>query len=297
VIETPTPGVGAVTGATATAAAPGALRRLLGHRGAAIGLAILAVLVLTAIFAPLFLPHDPNAQDYKNVLTAPNGTYWLGTDSVGRDVFTRIAYGGRVTLVVGLVPVLAGFAIGTSLGVIAGFYGNRIDSVIMRLTDIGLAFPGVLLALVVIAVLGPGLGNVMIAVGIASVPVALRVARGAALVERERLHVSSAIAIGASDLRIIVRHVLPGVFPAVLVVATIEVASAILIAAGLSFLGLGAQPPTAEWGSMLAAGRAQMRSAWWAAAFPGAAIVLAVLAINLVGDGLRDVLDPKSRRR
>jgi ABC-type dipeptide/oligopeptide/nickel transport system permease subunit len=272
------------------------LRRLATNPSSCIGLIFLLLLVLVALLAPELSPHDPVAQDYSAVLHGPSGSHPFGTDDLGRDVLSRVIYGTRISLRVGFIPVSAAFLFGTVIGLIAGFFGGWLDAIVMRLTDIGLAFPGILLALVVVAVLGPGLSNVMVALGIADVPLAIRVARGGALAAREQPFVASAVAIGARDRAILARYIFPTVLASVLVVATLEVANAILIASGLSFLGLGAQPPAAEWGSMLASGQSQLQTAWWAAVFPGAAIVLAVLAINLVGDGLRDALDPKTRR-
>jgi peptide/nickel transport system permease protein len=270
-------------------------RRLVRNPGARIGLALLGLLIFLAIAAPLVAPYGPSDAEYARVLEPPTRDHIMGTDQLGRDVFSRVVFGARITLRVGLIAVSAAFTFGTLIGVVSGFYGGRLDSLIMRLVDIGLAFPGLLLALVVIAVLGPGLFNVMIALAIANFPLALRVARGSALSARRQLYVESAEAIGSSDLSTMVRYILPAVIPAVLIVATLEVANAILIAAALSFLGLGAQPPAPEWGAMLAQAQGQLQVAWWIAVFPGLAIVVAVLSINLVGDGLRDALDPKTR--
>jgi peptide/nickel transport system permease protein len=271
------------------------LRRLLANFGARVGIALLFVFIVTAAAAPLIAPYNPLEPDYAAVLQPPSSEHLFGTDQLGRDVLSRVIYGARISLTVGLVPVAAAFVVGTIIGVFSGYRGGKTDAVIMRLTDIGLAFPGILLALVVVAVLGPGLKNVMIALGIADVPLAIRVARGSAVAAREQPYVQSAVAIGCRDNRILSRYILPAVTAPVLIVGTLEVANAILIASGLSFLGLGAQPPAPEWGAMLAQAQAQIQTAWWAAVFPGIAIVLAVLAINLFGDGLRDALDPKTR--
>jgi ABC-type dipeptide/oligopeptide/nickel transport system permease subunit len=271
------------------------LRRLLRNPGARIGLVLLGGLVVMALAAPWIAPYGPSESVFSEVLEGPSSAHLMGTDSLGRDIFSRVVYGSRITLRVGLIAVAAAFSIGTLIGVVSGFYGGRLDSLVMRLVDIGLAFPGILLALVVIAVLGPGLFNVMIALAIANVPLAIRVARGSALAAKRQLYVESAEAIGGGDATIMGRYILPAVIPPVVIVATIEVANAILIAAGLSFLGLGAQPPAPEWGAMLAQAQTQLQTAWWVAVFPGLAIVVAVLSINLVGDGLRDALDPKTR--
>jgi ABC-type dipeptide/oligopeptide/nickel transport system permease subunit len=272
------------------------LMRFARNPSAAVGLTLLFALVLMALIAPLIAPYGPNEPDYTRVLDGPSWQHVFGTDELGRDTLSRVIYGARVSLRVGFIPVAVAFAVGTVFGILSGYFGGLLDGLIMRLTDIGLAFPGILLALVVVAVLGPGLSNVMVALGIADIPLALRVARGGALAAREQPAVESAVAVGCRDRRILARYIFPSVAASVLIVATLEVANAILIAAALSFLGLGAQPPTAEWGSMLSQAQSQIERAWWIAVFPGIAIVLAVLAINLVGDGLRDALDPKTRR-
>ena len=272
------------------------VRRFSRNLSGRIGFVLLFGLVVVAIFAPLLAPYNPLEPDYAAVLAPPSSSHLFGTDQLGRDVLSRVIYGTRISLRVGFIPIAAAFLLGTCVGLASGFFGGKVDSVIMRLTDIGLALPGILLALVIVAVLGPGLSNVIIALAIADVPLAIRVARGGALAAREQPYVQSAIAIGCNDRVILLRYVLPAVMASVLIVATLEVASAILIASGLSFLGLGAQPPVPEWGAMLAQAQSQVQTAWWAAVFPGLAIVIAVLSINLVGDGLRDALDPRSRR-
>jgi ABC-type dipeptide/oligopeptide/nickel transport system permease subunit len=273
-----------------------AFRRLWANPSGRIGLLMLSAMVIAAAAAPLLAPYSPNTQDYTHIMQAPNSHFLLGTDDLGRDILSRVLYGGRISLRVGALPVFVGFVIGTCVGLIAGFYRGIVDDLFMRLTDIALAFPGVLLALVVIAILGPGLTNVMIALGIADIPIAVRVSRGVVLSLREEPYVQSAIASGASDLRIMRRHLMPSVVPAVLVVFTLEVANALLIASGLSYLGLGASLTSPEWGAMLADGQQHIQNAWWSAVFPGVAIILAVMAVNLLGDGLRDALDPKTTR-
>ena len=272
------------------------LRQLRRNRGALVGLAIITFMVVVAFAAPLIAPYDPLEQVVADALKPPSPEHLFGTDDVGRDMLSRIIYGGQITLRVGLISVTIAGTVGTILGILAGFYGGWLDTLIMRLIDILLAFPGLLLALTIIAILGPGLFNVMIAVGIGGIPSYTRVARGTTLTVRERDYVMSGRVTGCSDVRIMFRYILPNVLPPLIVLATVGVAGAILTAAGLSFLGLGAQPPTPEWGSMLTNGRTYLRQAWWFTMFPGLAIMVTVLAINMFGDGLRDALDPKLRR-
>ena len=261
------------------------LRQLRRNRGALVGLAIIIFMVVVAFAAPLIAPYDPLEQVVADALKPPSPEHLFGTDDVGRDMLSRIIYGGQITLRVGLISVTIAGTVGTILGILAGFYGGWLDTLIMRLIDILLAFPGLLLALTIIAILGPGLFNVMIAVGIGGIPSYTRVARGTTLTVRERDYVMSGRVTGCSDLRIMFRYILPNVLPPLIVLATVGVAGAILTAAGLSFLGLGAQPPTPEWGSMLTNGRTYLRQAWWFTMFPGLAVMVTVLAINMFGDG------------
>lgn len=258
------------------------------------GLAAIAVFALAAILAPVVAPADPNEQDLEAVLEGPSGKHLLGTDDLGRDVLSRIIYGGRTSLALGLVVVTTAATVGTVVGVVAGFFGARTDAVITALTDIAIAFPAFLLALLVLSILGPGLFQAMIAVGVAYVPRFIRLARASALGLRELEFILSARAVGAGDWRILRRHLLPNVLGPVVVQATLLSGSAILIAASLGFLGLGAQPPVAEWGSMISDARQYLRQAPHASAFPGLAIVVVVLAMNLAGDALRDTLDVRS---
>ena len=226
----------------------------------------------------------------------PSRAHPFGTDEVGRDVLSRVIYGSRLSLSVGLISVGIGGTAGVTLGLVSGFYGGWLDDVILRIMDLLLAFPGILLALAIVAVLGPGLYNVMLAVGIAATPSFTRVTRGQTLAIRAMDYVTGARAIGCTSVRIMWRYILPNVLPSVIVLATLGLAWAILAASGLSFLGLGAQPPTPEWGAMLSFGRAYLRQAWWITTFPGLAIMVTVLGMNMLGDGLRDALDPKVPR-
>jgi peptide/nickel transport system permease protein len=266
--------------------------RLLRHRGAVAGLIVIAILLLVALFAPLIAPYNP-IQVSRDTLQPPSARHLMGTDNIGRDILSRVIYGTRVSLRMGIVAVAISAIFGTFIGVVAGTYGKVVDNVLMRLIDALMAFPGILLALTIAAVLGPGLTNAMIAVGIASIPTFARLVRSSVLQVKQMPYVEAARSIGCADTQLIRKHILPNVLTPVLVLGTLGIASAILVGASLSFLGLGAQPPTAEWGAMLSQGRQFMRTAWWIMAFPGLAITITVMAANLVGDGLRDALDPR----
>ena len=272
-----------------------ALRMLTKNRAAMAALGILCVIALTAIFAPLISPYDPNEVDILNQLQDPSREHILGTDLYGRDILSRIFWGGRVTLVVGLISVGIAATFGILLGLVSGYRGGATDSVIMRFIDILLAFPRMLLALTIVGMLGPGLLNVMLAVGIASITGYARLVRGTVLSAKEATYVEAARVVGCRNNRIMFRHCLPNVIGPVIVLATLDIAAAILAASALSFLGLGVQPPTAEWGYMLNEGRNYLRAAPWITFFPGMAIMISVLVINMLGDGLRDALDPRMK--
>ncbi|HET8626826.1 MAG TPA: ABC transporter permease [Thermomicrobiales bacterium] len=271
-------------------------RQLRRNPTAVIGAALLALEIVVAVAAPLLAPYDPLDQDFTAALKAPSGAHLFGTDDVGRDLLSRVMYGARISLRVGLIAVAIGGGVGVVLGLLSGFYGGLVAGVILRFMDLLLAFPGLLLALAVVAVLGPGLFNVMLAVGVGGVPVYTRLTHASTLSVRERDYVLGARAVGCSDARIMCRYILPNVIPPVLVLATLGVAGAILTAAALSFIGLGAQPPTPEWGATLTLGRRYLQQAWWYTVFPGLALMVTVLAINMLGDALRDALDPKLRQ-
>ncbi|AXC48446.1 ABC transporter permease subunit [Paracoccus suum] len=259
-------------------------------------LGFLVLLVLAAICAPWIAPYDPTAADYNAVLQGPTQGHWAGTDAYGRDIFSRIIWGARISLTVGLLSVSIGALVGVTIGMIAGYYGGIIDGFIMRFCDLLLAFPGILLAIAVIAILGPGVTNVIWAVAVFSIPVFARLARGTTLQLKRAVYVDAARAIGVSDRATILRHILPGTLPNIIVYFSLRIGTSILTAAALSFIGLGAQPPSPEWGAMLADGRTYMGVADHLTLFPGLAIFLTVLAFNLLGDGLRDALDPKLNR-
>lgn len=270
-------------------------KRFLRQKVALVALAFLSVLIAAAILAPWIAPYDPSAPDYTNVLKGPSAAHWAGTDTYGRDIFSRIIWGARISLTVGFLSVSLGALGGVGLGIVAGFYGRWIDSAVMRLCDLLLAFPGILLAIAVIAILGPGITNVIYAVAIFSIPVFARLARGTTLQLKRAVYVDAARAVGVPNGVIMLRHILPGTLPNVIVYFSMRIGTSILTAAALSFIGLGAQPPSPEWGAMLADGRSYMGVADHLTLFPGLAIFLTVLGFNLLGDGLRDALDPKLR--
>jgi peptide/nickel transport system permease protein len=266
-----------------------------------VGAIIVAALVITSIFAPLLAPHPPGEQELSKRLRPPawlagsNPAHLLGTDQLGRDILSRIIYGSRVSLSVGIMAVAISGTLGVLLGLLAGYYGGKVEVVIMRAADIQLAFPFILLAILIIAVVGSGLQNIIIILGIAGWMIYARIVRGEVLSVREQEYIEAARTIGAGDARILFRHILPNVMAPVIVIATFAVANVIIAEAALSFLGLGVEPSIPTWGGMLADGRAYVGTAWWLATFPGLAIMITVLGINLVGDWARDVLDPRLR--
>lgn len=270
------------------------LRQFKRNRGAIVGLSLLALIALSAIFADFLAPYDP-LKVGRESLAVPGIKHLMGTDPLGRDMFSRILFGGRISLTVGFIAVVLAAVLGTTIGTIGGYFGGRIDAIVVMLLDVMLAFPGLLLALTIVATLGPGLRNLMIAIGIGNVPTFARVIRSTALVEKEKDYVLAARLIGCGHARIITRHVLPNAMAPLIVLATLNIGWAMLSAASLGFLGLGAQPPTPEWGNMANTGRLYIQSAPWLIAFPGLAIMITVLATNLLGDGLRDALDPRLR--
>ena len=260
-----------------------------------VGAILVALFVLAAVLGPVAAPRDPTEIFYSAILAPPSHAYPFGTDDAGRDLLSRVLAGARISLTIGLVAVSISTIAGTLCGLIAGYYRGWIDGLVMRLMDVMLAFPDILLAIVIITVLGAGLTNVMIAVGISAIPSYTRTIRAAVLSVRELEYIEAARALGASSPRIIVNHVLRNVLTPLIVLITLSIGLSILTAAGLSFVGLGAQPPAPEWGDMLNEAQNYMQQAWWMAVFPGAAIMLTVMGLNLLGDGLRDLLDPTTR--
>ncbi len=275
------------------------MQRFWRNRTALAGILIVFGFLLVAILADILAPHDPLEQDLYNRLKPPiweeEGTraHLLGTDDFGRDILSRLIYGARYSLFIGVISVSISLVIGTLLGALAGFYQRGVDQVIMRLMDIMLAFPSILLAIAIVAMLGPKLQNAMIAVGVVGIPQYARIVRASVLVQAEREYVLATRSLGAQDGRLIFRTILPNSLAPLLVQSTLGFATAILDAAGLSFLGLGAQPPLPEWGAMLSSAQSLILRAWWVITFPGLAILLTVLGFNLMGDGLRDALDPR----
>jgi len=272
-----------------------ALRRLLKRKGAVIGLIVVATFILLALFAPFVAPYDPIATSWTLVRKAPSAQHWFGTDELGRDVLARVIYGARASLLAGSISVTIALAIGVPLGLLSGYRGGFIDALISRITDAMLACPFLILAIALAAFLGPSLGNAMIAIGISATPIFIRLTRGQVLSVKVEDYVEAARAMGNPRWRIALFHILPNILPALLVQATLSIAAAIIAEAALSFLGLGQQPPAPSWGSMLNAAQRFLTNAPWMAIWPGLAIFLVVLSLNLVGDGLRDALDPRAR--
>jgi len=289
--------IGQLEPAVAESPARRALRKLAHRKGAMVALVVLVIIALLAIFAPLVAPHDPIKQGWANVRKPPSATFWFGTDEVGRDLFSRIIYGARASLSAGVVSVTLALLLGVPLGLLAGYRGGWIDAVISRFTDAMLACPFLILAIAMAAFLGPSLTNAMIAIGITAMPIFIRLTRGQVITVKVEDYVEAARSVGDTPFQIAFRHILPNVAPQLLVQATLTIATAIIAEAALSFLGLGQQPPQPSWGAMLNSAQRFLSNAPWLAIFPGAAIFITVLSFNLLGDGLRDALDPRSSER
>ena len=272
-----------------------ARRRLFKRKAAVFGLVVITAFILLAALAPLIVPYDPIATSWSLVRKPPTAAHWFGTDELGRDILSRIVYGARASLLAGLISVAIALGVGVPLGLLAGYRGGFVDALISRITDAMLACPFLILAIALAAFLGPSLGNAMIAIGISATPIFIRLTRGQVLSVKVEDYVEAARAMGNPPWRIALVHILPNILPALLVQATLSIAAAIIAEAALSFLGLGQQPPAPSWGSMLNAAQRFLTSAPWMAIWPGLAIFLVVLSFNLVGDGLRDALDPKAR--
>lgn len=277
-------------------ARPSAWWGLRRNKAALVGLIVLGVFLVTTAVGPILLPYDPNAADLDHVLLTPSLAHPFGTDNLGRDLLTRVIFGTRVSFLIGILAVTLSASLGVPVGLLSGVRGGVVDLAVQRFVDLLLAFPGFLLALTLIAVLGVGVTNVVVSVGLAAMPLYIRLVRGVALSIKEQAYVEAARAAGAGEGRILLRHVLPNCLAPLIVQSTLRLGEAILTAAGLGFLGLGVRPPTPEWGTMLGEGQSYLFSSWYIATFPGLAIFLTVIAANLLGDGLRDVLDPRLRQ-
>ena len=272
-----------------------ALRRLYKRKGAVVGLVVIFTFALAALLAPLITPYDPIATSWTLVRKPPSAAHWFGTDELGRDILTRVIYGARASLMAGAISVSIALTIGVPLGLLSGYRGGFIDALISRITDAMLACPFLILAIALAAFLGPSLGNAMIAIGVTATPIFIRLTRGQVMSVKVEDYVEAARAMGNPRWRIALFHILPNILPALLVQATLSIAAAIIAEAALSFLGLGQQPPLPSWGSMLNAAQRFLTNAPWIAIWPGLAIFLVVVSLNLLGDGLRDALDPKAR--
>lgn len=271
------------------------IRRITSSPLTVLGLVIVLILLITAAFAPLIATYNPTGVNLLDKLQQPSAAHWFGTDEVGRDIFSRVVYGSRISLKIGLLVVLIAFPVGTILGAIAGYAGGLTDQIIMRLTDIFLSFPGIILAMSIAAALGPSIENVLLALAITWWPWYTRIVRSSVLSLKNSEFIEASRALGTNPLRILIKEIIPNAIAPASIQASLDLGFVILSAAGLSFIGLGAQPPSPEWGAMLSSSREILREAWWAATFPGIAIFITVLGFNLLGDGLRDVLDPKQR--
>lgn len=271
------------------------LRRCVSNPMSFFALFVVIMLIVVAVFAPLLAPYDPLKPDFRRIAQPPSSRHWLGTDQNGRDILSRVIFGARISVTIGVVSVLLGLVLGTSMGLIAGYFGGWVDTFFMRTVDVLLAFPGILLAILIISIFGSSVTNIIVALAIFSVPTFARISRSSALTLRTLDYVQAGRAVGGSSLRVLLRHVLPNAWAPIVVYATLRCATAILGGASLSFLGLGISPPTPEWGLMVSQGREIMRSAPHVMIFPGLAIFITVLAVNLLGDALRDVMDPKMR--
>ncbi|SDN24177.1 peptide/nickel transport system permease protein [Paenibacillus sp. yr247] len=271
------------------------VRRFKKNRRAMVGLWISVIFIIVAILARWIAPYNPTVQNMQVMLESPSWSHLFGTDEFGRDIFSRIIYGAQISLMIGIVGVLISVIFGVALGTVSGYFGGKADMLIMRIMDIFMAFPSFLLALAIVSVLGPGMSNVMIAIGIFSVPTFSRISRSAVISVKNKEFIEAAKAMGGTHTFIIFKHVIPNSIAPIIVLSSLRIATAILTASGLSFLGMGAQPPTPEWGAMLSTGREYLRTAPHVSTIPGLAIMFMVLAFNMLGDGLRDALDPKMK--
>ncbi len=271
------------------------LRTFSSNKLTGLGAAIFLLVVLAAIFAPLLAGHDPVDQNILDRLEGPSAQFWMGTDAYGRDIYSRLLFGARISLTIGGLAILSAMVIGSAIGIVAGYYGGKTDVVIMQIMDVLLAFPTLILGLIIVAMLGPSMQNMIIAISLTAIPPFARIARAPTIVVKERDFIEACRALGYGDLRIMVYHILPNVLSDVLVMASLWLATAIRVEASLSFIGLGVKPPTATWGGMIREGFENILDNPWLSIFPGLAILLVVFSLNLLGDGLRDAIDPKTR--
>lgn len=271
------------------------LKNLLARKSGLAGALVVSSVLIVALFAPFLAPYDPIEADFVNQLKGPSKKYLLGTDEMGRDILSRIIYGSRISLITGVGSVIISLVIGGIIGLVAGYYAGWFDHIVMRIMDLMMAFPYLLLALLILATFGSGTSKVILTIGIVYIPTFARITRGSAITVKEQDYVEAIVALGASDLRILMRHVLLNAFPPLLVQSTLCIGYAIINSASLSFLGLGTEPPTPDWGLMMSMGREYIRDASWLITFPGMAVLITVIGFNLLGDGLRDSLDPRMR--
>ena len=280
---------------TLNAAGAGLLKAFNTNKTSWVGLGLFLTVCLIAIFAPLIAPHDPIDQNILYRLKAPSAAHWMGTDYYGRDTLSRLIYGARISLVIGLLAIGIALVIGSMIGLIAGYYGGRADILIMQTMDVLLAFPSLILGLIVVAMLGPSVANLVIAIALTAIPPFARIARAPTMTVKEREFVEAGRSLGYSDLRLMLGHILPNILPEILVMGSLWMATAIRVEASLAFIGLGVSPPTATWGGMIREGFENILDSFWLALFPSLAILIVVFALNLLGDGLRDAIDPKLR--
>jgi len=271
------------------------LKNLLARKSGLAGALVVSSVLIVALFAPFLAPYDPIEADFVNQLKGPSKKYLLGTDEMGRDILSRIIYGSRISLITGVGSVIISLVLGGMIGLVAGYYAGWFDHIVMRIMDLMMAFPYLLLALLILATFGSGTSKVILTIGIVYIPTFARITRGSAITVKEQDYVEAIVALGASDLRILMRHVLLNAFPPLLVQSTLCIGYAIINSASLSFLGLGTEPPTPDWGLMMSMGREYIRDASWLITFPGMAVLITVIGFNLLGDGLRDSLDPRMR--
>jgi len=292
---TAAPGTAAYARASLGALGAGLLKAFNANKTSWVGLGVFAIVCIAALLAPWIAPHDPLDQNILKRLKPPSAEFWLGTDAFGRDILSRILHGARISLAIGLVSITVALVIGTAIGLVAGYFGGRTDIVVMQTMDVLLAFPSLILGLIVVAMLGPSVGNIIIAIALTAIPPFARIARAPTIVVKEREYIEAGRSLGYSHVRLMGGHILPNILPEVLVMGSLWMATAIRVEASLAFIGLGVSPPTATWGGMIREGFESILDSFWLALFPSLAILIVVFALNLLGDGLRDAIDPRLR--